>query len=45
VRRSLRREDVSLIQPVSDAGSADALIFYLFDLPYLDGEVISAAPL
>jgi ATP dependent DNA ligase domain len=35
----------SLIQTASDSGNADALIFFLFDLLYLDGEVISAAPL
>jgi DNA ligase D-like protein (predicted ligase) len=35
----------SLIQMASDAGNAEALVFFLFDLLYLDGEVISAAPL
>jgi DNA ligase D-like protein (predicted ligase) len=35
----------SLIQAASDSGDADALVFFLFDLLYLDGEVISAAPL
>jgi DNA ligase D-like protein (predicted ligase) len=35
----------SLIQAASDSGNADALVFFLFDLLYLDGEVISAAPL
>src|ERR1700680_2413310 len=35
----------SMIQTDSDSGNADALVFFLFDLPYLDGEVISAAPL
>jgi ATP-dependent DNA ligase len=35
----------SMIQTASDAGNADALGFFLFDLLYLDGEVISAAPL
>jgi ATP-dependent DNA ligase len=35
----------SLIQTASDSGSAAALVFFLFDLLYLDGEVISAAPL
>ena len=34
-----------MIQAASDSGNADALIFFLFDLLYLDGEVISAAPL
>src|SRR5438128_1744718 len=35
----------SMIQAASDAGNAGALVFFLFDLLYLDGEVISAAPL
>ena len=35
----------SLIQTASDAGRTDALVFFSFDLLYLDGEVISAAPL
>jgi DNA ligase D-like protein (predicted ligase) len=35
----------SLIQAASDSGNADALVSFLFDLLYLDGEVISAAPL
>ena len=35
----------SLIQTASDSGNAEALVFFLFDLLYLDGEVISAAPL
>ena len=35
----------SLIQAASDAGNADALVFFLFDLLYLDGEMISTAPL
>jgi bifunctional non-homologous end joining protein LigD len=35
----------SMIQAASDSGNADALVFFLFDLLYLDGEVISAAPL
>src|SRR5271156_4608551 len=35
----------SLIQAASDSGNAGALVFFLFDLLYLDGEVISAAPL
>jgi ATP-dependent DNA ligase len=33
-----------LIQTASDSGNADALVFFLFDLLYLDGEVISSAP-
>jgi len=34
-----------MIQAASDSGNAGALVFFLFDLLYLDGEVISAAPL
>jgi len=34
-----------LIQTASDSGNAGALVFFLFDLLYLDGEVISEAPL
>jgi len=34
-----------LIQAASDAGNTDALVFFLFDLLYLDGEAISSAPL
>jgi DNA ligase D-like protein (predicted ligase) len=35
----------SMIQTASDGGNADALVFFLFDLLYLDGEMISTAPL
>jgi len=35
----------SLIQAASDTGNADALVFFLFDLLYVDGELISPAPL
>jgi len=35
----------SMIQTASDSGNADALVFFLFDLLYLDGEVISVMPL
>lgn len=35
----------SLIQTASGSGNSDALVFFLFDLLYFDGEVISAAPL
>src|SRR6202022_1922242 len=35
----------SLMQTASDMGNADPLVFFLFDLLYLDGEAISAAPL
>jgi ATP-dependent DNA ligase len=34
-----------LIQTASGSGNAGALVFFLFDLLYLDGEVTSAAPL
>ena len=33
----------SLIQAASDTGNADALVFFPFDLLYLDGDVISSA--
>jgi bifunctional non-homologous end joining protein LigD len=35
----------SAIQDASDAGKSDALVFFLFDLLYLDGETIGSAPL
>jgi DNA ligase D-like protein (predicted ligase) len=35
----------SAIQAASDAGNSDALVFFLFDLLYLDGKTISSAPL
>jgi DNA ligase D-like protein (predicted ligase) len=35
----------SLIQAASDTGNADALVFFLFDLLYLDCDEISSAPL
>src|ERR1700674_4871381 len=35
----------SLIQAASDTGNADALVFFIFDLLYLDGEMINSAPL
>jgi len=34
-----------LIQAASDSGNADALVFFLYDLLYLDGAVISASSL
>jgi DNA ligase D-like protein (predicted ligase) len=43
--RSDGKSSFSRIQTASDTGNADALIFFLFDLLYLDGEVASAAPL
>ena len=43
--RSDGKTSFSLIQTASDTGHADALVFFLFDLLYLDGETISAAPL
>jgi ATP-dependent DNA ligase len=35
----------SMIQTASDSGNAAALVFFLFDLLYLDGEDIGARPL
>jgi ATP-dependent DNA ligase len=35
----------SLIQNASDTGNGDALVFFLFDLLYLDGEALGARPL
>ena len=35
----------SMIQAASDSGNADALVFFIFDLLYLDGAATSAAPL
>ena len=35
----------SIVQAASDVGNAAALVFYLFDLLYLDGEDLSATPL
>src|ERR1700731_2711862 len=35
----------SLIQAASDTGNADALVFFMFDLLYLDGDAIGSAPL
>ncbi len=35
----------SIVQAASDAGNAAALVFYLFDLLYLDGEDLTATPL
>ena len=35
----------SLIQAASDTGNADALVFFMFDLLYLDGDAISSVPL
>jgi DNA ligase D-like protein (predicted ligase) len=35
----------SMIQTASDSGNAGALVFFLFDLLYLDGEDVSARPL
>jgi DNA ligase D-like protein (predicted ligase) len=43
--RSDGKTSFSLIQAASDTGNADALVFFLFDLLYLDGEAISTAPL
>src|SRR6202047_1519235 len=35
----------SMIQNASDTGNAAGLVFFLFDLLYLDGEDVSARPL
>jgi bifunctional non-homologous end joining protein LigD len=35
----------SMMQAATDAGKSDALVLFAFDLLYLDGEAISAAPL
>jgi hypothetical protein len=35
----------SMIQAASDSGNADALVFFLFDLLYIDGEDLCARPL
>jgi bifunctional non-homologous end joining protein LigD len=35
----------SMIQLASDAGNAAGLVFFLFDLLYLDGDDVSARPL
>ena len=43
--RSDGKTSFSMIQAASDSGNAGALVFFLFDLLYLDGEVISATPL
>jgi ATP-dependent DNA ligase len=43
--RSDGKTSFNMIQAASDSGNADALVFFLFDLLYLNGEVISAAPL
>jgi ATP-dependent DNA ligase len=34
-----------MIQSASDSGNAAALVFFLFDLLYLDGEGVSSRPL
>jgi bifunctional non-homologous end joining protein LigD len=41
--RSHGKTSFSLIQAASDTGNADALVFFPFDLLYLDGDVISSA--
>src|SRR5437762_12413936 len=35
----------SIIQAASDSGNADALVFFLFDLLFLDGEDLTGLPL
>jgi bifunctional non-homologous end joining protein LigD len=39
------KSSFSLIQAASDTGNAHALVFFIFDLLYLDGDAISSAPL
>src|SRR6266446_4548862 len=39
------KSSFSLIQAASDTGNAAALVFFIFDLLYLDGDAISSAPL
>ena len=39
------RTEFSLIQAATDGGNADNLVFFLFDLLYLDGLMIGPAPL
>jgi DNA ligase D-like protein (predicted ligase) len=39
------RTSFSLIQTASDSGNSAALVFFLFDLLYLDGDFINSAPL
>jgi ATP-dependent DNA ligase len=41
--RSDAKTSFSIIQTASDSGNAGALVFFLFDLLCLDGEMISAA--
>src|SRR5882762_7257820 len=43
--RSDGKTSFSMIQTASDTGNAGALVFFLFDLLYLDGEVTSTASL
>jgi ATP-dependent DNA ligase len=43
--RSDGKTSFSIIQTASDAGNAGALVFFLFDLMYVDGKAISSAPL
>src|SRR5438132_2420016 len=43
--RSDGKTSFSRIQTASDTSNADALVFFIFDLLYLDGEATSAAPL
>ena len=48
-RRIVRRSpdaitSFSMIQMASDTGNAAGLVFFLFDLPYLDGEDLTTRP-
>jgi DNA ligase D-like protein (predicted ligase) len=39
------KTSLSLIRAASDTGTTDALVFFMFDLLYLDGDASSSAPL
>src|SRR6266851_467608 len=45
MRPTLNITSFSMIQAASDSGNAAALVFFLFDLLYLDGEDLCARPL
>jgi ATP-dependent DNA ligase len=45
VRRAPRRRHLLQHDPDGVGGNAAALVFFLFDLLYLDGEDVSARPL
>src|SRR6266446_1253828 len=45
MRPTLNITSFSMIQAASDSGNAAALVFFLFDLPHLDGEDLCQRPL